>query len=96
MDNAIREGTRGDQFKRNIPMAGGDERNPFADQYGNHVDGKFINRAGIQERRDNARTAHHPYVLTSHRLELADELRIESETNSTPGTGWEGGWRENA
>jgi hypothetical protein len=29
--DAIREGTRGNQFERDVPMARGDERNPFAD-----------------------------------------------------------------
>ena len=54
--DAIRERTRGNQFERNIPMARSDQRNPFADHYGNNVDREFIDRACVQERRDDSST----------------------------------------
>jgi hypothetical protein len=75
MHNAIRERMSRNQIERDISMARSDERNPFADHYGNNVDREFINRACIQERRDDLSAAHHPYVLASHRAQFSHELR---------------------
>src|SRR5947209_12425307 len=45
-------------------MARRDQRNPFADEFGNHVNHELVNRTCVEKRGNDAGATHHPNVLS--------------------------------
>src|SRR6266851_10220424 len=61
-DDAVGEGSCGEELEADGAMAGLDERDAFADEDGDEVDAELVDFALVQKGGDDFAAAHHPNV----------------------------------
>ncbi len=62
-DDAVGEGSCGEELEADGAMAGLDERDAFADEDGDEVDAELVDFALVQKGGDDFAAAHHPDIF---------------------------------
>src|SRR5262249_27090070 len=71
---AVLETFRGEQLQRHMAGPPRDQGNAVSDEHRDHADDELVDRARVEERRDQLAAPHQPDVLARPLAEAADEL----------------------